>query len=123
MKIYFTVLKKYAQFNGRARMSEFWIFTLINFIFFIVAMLLDYLIGTTIPNIPVGLFNSIYILLVFLPGLAVFVRRLHDINKSGWLILTSLIPLLGAVWLLSLCITEGIKGTNKYGPDPKTLAV
>jgi len=123
MNIYFTVLKKFVQFSGRARMKEFWVFILINFIFQLVAMLLDLLLNTTISVMPFGLFYLGYSLLLFLPGLGVFVRRLHDVDKSGWLILVSLIPLVGEVWLLALCITEGTKGENKYGPDPKVVPI
>ena len=55
----------------------------------------------------------------FLPGLAVAVRRLHDVGKSGWFYFIVLIPLIGAIWLLVLFFTEGNKGDNEYGPDPK----
>ena len=61
----------------------------------------------------------IYVLAVFIPSLAVAVRRLHDVGKSGWFYLISLIPLIGGIWLLILFVTEGDKGPNQYGPDPK----
>ena len=122
MIIYFTVLKKFAKFSGRSRMSEFWIFTLINFVFLIFAMILDNVIGILLNPIPFGAFFIIYNLLVFLPELALFVRRMHDVGKSGWFVLLSFIPLIGTVWLLALCITEGNPGENKYGPDPKAFS-
>jgi len=122
MIIYFTVLKKFAKFSGRSRMSEFWIFTLINFVFMIFALILDNLIGIFLKPIPFGACFIIYTLLVFLPVLALFVRRMHDVGKSGWFVLLSLIPLIGTVWLLAVCITEGTPGDNKYGPDPKAFS-
>jgi uncharacterized membrane protein YhaH (DUF805 family) len=58
--------------------------------------------------------------LMGLPGLAVSVRRLHDLGKSGWMSLIALIPIVGAVWMLVLMVTEGQTGENRFGPDPKT---
>ena len=122
MIIYFTVLKKFTKFSGRSRMSEFWIFTLINFVFMILAMIIDNVTGIILRPLPFGTFFIIYTLLVFLPGLALLVRRMHDVGKSGWFVLLSLIPLIGTVWLLALCITEGNPGDNKYGPSPKAFS-
>ena len=61
----------------------------------------------------------IYALAGIVPGLAVAVRRLHDINKSGWFILVGFIPFIGGIWLLVLLATEGDRGDNQYGEDPK----
>jgi len=122
MNIYFTVLKKFTKFSGRSRMSEFWIFTLINFVFMILAMIIDNVTGIILRPLPFGTFFIIYSLLVFLPGLALLVRRMHDVGKSGWFVLLSFIPLIGTVWLLALCITEGNPGDNKYGPNPKVFS-
>jgi len=122
MIIYFTVLKKFTKFSGRSRMSEFWMFTLINFIFMILALIIDNVTGIILRPLPFGTFFIIYTLLVFLPGLALLVRRMHDVGKSGWFVLLSLIPLIGTVWLLALCITEGNPGDNKYGPSPKAFS-
>jgi uncharacterized membrane protein YhaH (DUF805 family) len=58
-------------------------------------------------------------LIHFIPSLAVIVRRLHDVGKSGWFYLIVLIPLIGFIWLLILYCTEGQKEDNKWGPDPK----
>jgi len=121
MNIYFTVLKKFSKFNGRSRMSEFWIFTLINFVFMGIALILDYAIGKILTPVPFGIIFSIYALLVFLPCLSVFVRRMHDVGKSGWFVLLSFIPVIGTVWLLALCITEGNAKRNEYGPNPKAI--
>jgi len=129
MKYYLSVLKNYATFRGRARRSEYWYFTLFNFIFAIIAGILDTLVGSSFTietiNGPVqtgyGFIYMIYTLAMFVPGLSVAVRRLHDIGKSGWYILVVLIPLAGFIWLLVLLFTDSEPGNNKYGPNPKGI--
>lgn len=78
-------MKQYVDFSGRARRKEYWMFYLFNVIVSLVLFFVDGLIGTKIHG--VGIISSVYSLAVFLPGLAVTVRRLHDIGKSGWNIL------------------------------------
>jgi uncharacterized membrane protein YhaH (DUF805 family) len=113
MNWYLKVLRQYADFEGRASRTEFWMFVLFNLIFSIAANVLDYLFGTNY------VFSGIYNLAVLIPSLAVSVRRLHDINKSGWMILVGLIPVIGAIWLLILFIMEGTPGENQYGANPE----
>ena len=122
MNYYLDVLKKYIVFDGRARRKEYWMFILFNFIIavvlnviFIIAVVLnviDYILGAAI-------LGSLYGLAVFLPSLAVQVRRLHDINKPWYWIFITLIPLVGAIWMIVLMATEGTRGDNDFGPDPK----
>ena len=81
------VFENYANFNGRARRSEYWYFTLANLIIVIILSVLDKVLGLKIGNSNSGILNTIYSLAVFLPGLAVMTRRLHDVGKSGWLLL------------------------------------
>jgi uncharacterized membrane protein YhaH (DUF805 family) len=123
MNYYKAVLKKYAEFKGRARRAEYWYFVLFNAIFTIVAAILDKVID---PGVKIagfyGIIYALYTLAVIIPSLAVVVRRLHDTGKSGWMILVGLIPLAGAIWLLVLMIIKGDVGENKYGPDPKILS-
>ncbi len=119
MEWYLSVLKKYADFKGRARRKEYWMFTLFNLIVAIVAMLLDNWLGLASKSLGYGPIYGIYSLAVLIPSLAVSVRRLHDVGKSGWMLLVALIPLIGAIWLLVLFVTEGKHGSNQYGPDPK----
>jgi uncharacterized membrane protein YhaH (DUF805 family) len=120
MNWYLTVLKNYKNFNGRARRKEFWMFSLISLIFTFVAILLDNLFGSNL-GVPSsgGLIYILYQLFIFIPSLAVSVRRLHDVDKSGWMLFIILIPIIGAIWLFVLNLTEGTKGENKYGQDPK----
>ncbi len=119
MNWYLAVLKNYAGFTGRARRKEYWMFVLFNLIFLIAAMILDNVFGTTVEGLPYGLFYFLYALAVLIPSLAVAVRRLHDIGKSGWMILVSLIPIAGSIWLLVLLVTDSNPGENEYGPNPK----
>ena len=121
MNWYLKVLKQYADFSGRARRKEYWMFALFNFIFLIVALILDNILGTTAGELPYGVFYFLYALVVLIPGLAVAVRRLHDVGKSGWMILIALIPIIGAIWLLVLMVTDGNPGENQYGPNPKEV--
>ena len=85
MKWFLKVLSQFADFNGRARRKEYWMFFLFNMIFAIVTMLLDNALGLAMKNIGYGPIYGLYVLVMFLPGLAVAVRRLHDIGKSGWM--------------------------------------
>jgi uncharacterized membrane protein YhaH (DUF805 family) len=70
---------------------------------------------------PYGIIYLIYSLVVFLPSLAVSVRRLHDVGKSGWMLLVSFIPLVGAIWLIVLAVTDSQPGSNKWGENPKEI--
>ena len=119
MNWYLKVLKQYADFNGRARLKEYWMFTIFNIIFGGIAMTLDSVFGIAIEGVGYGPLYGIYALVLFIPGLAVAVRRLHDIGKSGWMLLITLIPLIGVIWLLVLLLTDSNSEENLYGANPK----
>ena len=119
MSWYLEVLKKYAVFNGRARRMEYWMFILFNIIITVVLALIDYLTGTFSPRAGVGLLGGLYALAVLIPSLAVTVRRLHDIGRTGWWILIGLIPVIGGIVLLIFMVLDSESGTNEYGPNPK----
>ena len=111
MKWYLKVIQNnYANFNGRACRKEYWMFFLIHMLFLITWMIIG-----IINDSP--LIFGIYILITIIPNLAVTVRRLHDINKSGWFLLISFIPYLGNFILLIFLIMEGNKSDNVYGPS------
>ena len=122
MNWYSKVLKQYTDFSGRARRKEYWMFALFNIIFAFAAMILDNVLGIAMEKIGYGPIYIIYGLAVLLPGLAVAVRRLHDVGKSGWMLLIVLIPLIGAIWLLVLLCTDGQPGSNKWGENPKEIS-
>lgn len=101
-------LEKYFCFTGRANRAEFWYSFLFNFL---VSFILG-LFGTKVGPI----LTTIWSLAVLLPTLGVAVRRLHDINKTGWLVLLSLIPLVGIIILIIWWCREGDPAENQYGP-------
>ena len=118
MNWYLKVLKEhYLDFNSRARRKEYWIFTLINILISWSFSLLDLAIGSAIFTI----LSTVYSLLVLIPSLAVSVRRLHDVGKSGWFYLLVLLPIIGWVWLLVLFCTDSENGPNKWGDNPKGI--
>ncbi len=132
MKYYIHTLKNYANFSGRARRSEFWYFILFNFIVIfllgVVNELLDMLSGDqNAANMsvasPFGFIFLLYFMFVLIPYLAVLVRRLHDVNRSGWYILFWLVPLIGPFIILILLITDSMPGENRYGPNPQSLGI
>jgi len=121
MNYYLSVLKKYAEFSGRSQRAEYWYFVLFNIIIAFVLGFIDGIIGTFDPVSGYGLISGLYTLAVLIPGIAVGVRRLHDVGKSGWMLLIGLIPLIGFIWLIILMVTDSNPVNNKYGPNPKWI--
>jgi uncharacterized membrane protein YhaH (DUF805 family) len=107
-------LKKYAVFQGRARRSEYWPFTLVVSI---VLGVLEFMGGDDMNG--ASLLFFLLFAVVFLPLLAVQVRRLHDINRTGWWVLIGLVPVVGGLVLLVFTLLDGTPGDNRFGPDPK----
>ena len=124
MEWYLKVMRdNYANFSGRARRKEYWMFVLVQTIVMIGLMILDSVLGLDFElqgiSLGYGYLYLIGLIVHFIPSLAVLVRRLHDVGKSGWFYFIFLIPLIGVIWLLVLYCTEGQKEDNKWGPDPK----
>ncbi|QDT92608.1 DUF805 domain-containing protein [Gimesia algae] len=118
MNWYLAVLKKYADFEGRARRKEYWMFFLFNIIISFVIGILGAIIGETGGLITVSL-SGLYSLFIFIPSIAVTVRRLHDTNRTGWWILIGLIPFFGAIILFIFMILDSDPNANAYGENPK----
>lgn len=114
MNYYLLALKKYAEFSGRSRRAEYWFFVLIHTVIMVSLSVVGLLIGDKM-----SILGLIYLLAVLVPTLALNVRRLHDIGKSGWMMLIVLIPLIGVIWFIVLMLTDSNTGDNKYGPNPK----
>ncbi len=108
-----SVFSQYVGFKGRARRSEYWYFVLFNFLVSFVLSFLGNLVEV-LKFLP-----GIWSLAVLLPGLAVCVRRLHDIGKTGWLLLLALIPIVGEIILIVWFCKDSQPGDNQYGPNPK----
>ena len=113
MNWYKKCLNQYADFNGRARRTEYWMFFLFNWI---IGTVLGLVIS--ILNLP-DFINYIYSIFILVPTLAVGARRLHDIGKSGWWLLISLIPVIGWILLLIFFVKDGQQGVNQWGSNPK----
>jgi len=105
------VLTNYVGFTGRASRSEFWYYFLAAIIVGIIIGVIDGLLGTTI-------IGTIYALALFLPGLAVEFRRLHDTGRSAWWLLIALIPLVGIIVLIYFWAQPSQEGDNEHGPKP-----
>ena len=122
MNWYLKVLKQYADFSGRARRTEYWMFTLFNvIIIFALALVMTAGIAagsSFLSVIGIVLYYG-YALAIIVPSLAVGVRRLHDIGKSGWYYFIGFIPLVGAIILLVWFCQDSQAGENEYGPNPK----
>jgi uncharacterized membrane protein YhaH (DUF805 family) len=121
MRWYIEALKKYAVFGGRARRKEYWYFILFYLIITIVLAVIDGMIGTYNYKDNLGLLSGIYLFAFLIPYIAVSVRRLHDIDRSGWWLLLGLIPVANIVILFFMC-TDGTPGANQYGANPKEAA-
>ncbi len=117
-------LKRYADFSGRSRRKEYWMFVLLQILLLFPLMAIGFVMGglsdggeggSILFLLLVGAFGLVF----FIPSLAVQVRRFHDQDKSGWFILLGLIPYLGGLILLIFMCLEGTRGHNRFGPDPK----
>lgn len=109
-------------FRGRARRSEYWYFCLFNMLMSFLLGFMDGMMGTTFTTstgAQMGIIGILFSLAVLIPSLAVSIRRLHDIGKSGWYLLVCLIPLIGGLLLLYWSVLDSEPQDNKYGPNPK----
>jgi len=122
MNWYIKVLKQYADFSGRARRKEFWMFALFNFL---IALALALIMGfgtasksSGLATIGIILYVG-YALSIIIPSLAVCVRRLHDVGRSGWWYFINFVPFVGVIILLIWFCTDSQEGENKWGANPK----
>lgn len=123
MNWFLKALNQYVDFATRARRKEYWMFVLFYLIFAIVAAVLDNVLGIAVAAIGYGPIYGILSLALLLPSLAVLVRRLHDVGKSGWMFLIAFIPIVSAIWLFVLLIKDSQVGENKWGANPKEVVV
>ena len=125
-------LKRYADFSGRSQRQEYWMFVLFSLLLYIGAVVLLLILGSSLDlpragssdEAPVamlagmGLIVLLYLFL-FIPTLAVMVRRFHDQDLSGWFVLLGFIPYLGGLIMFIFMCIDGTAGMNRFGPDPK----
>jgi uncharacterized membrane protein YhaH (DUF805 family) len=132
MELMFQPIRKYADFSGRARRKEFWLFALLMFLIEIAFMGLLSAVGgspmmlvdpalapATGASGTVLMIYGLVLLALLIPSIAVAIRRLHDTNRRGWWILIGLIPLIGQLVLFIFYLLDGTPGPNRFGPDPK----
>jgi uncharacterized membrane protein YhaH (DUF805 family) len=119
MSWFLVALKKYATFSGRARRREYWFFVLFYVIILVVLGFVEGLIGLRSGKDGVGVLSAGFALAMLIPSLAVAVRRLHDIGRTGWWVLIGLVPLIGPIVLLVFAVLDSQPGDNEYGPNPK----
>ena len=120
-------LRRYAEFSGRSRRKEYWMFWLLNMLiglFVGLVFLVGYYADMSQTDMDTYLMPVVYLvclwsLATLIPGFAVTIRRLHDTDRSGWAILFGLIPIIGGFMLLYFYVQEGTAGPNRFGPDPK----
>ena len=108
------VRDNYTNFEGRARRKEFWMFTLVSLVINVGTLILDASLFSDL-----GLVNGLYTLAILLPSIAVGIRRMHDINKSGWWLLLWIFPVIGWVWLIILHCRDSDIGDNIFGSSDK----
>ena len=107
--------QNYVNFSSRAARSEYWYWVLFAILMSIVSGVIDRVL---FPHANVSPINTLVGLALILPGLAVTIRRLHDLDRRGWWIFLPLIPLIGMIWLIVWLCTRGTIGPNRFGPDP-----
>lgn len=116
------VAQNYVNFEGRARRKEFWSYQLVYFLLYLAVYIPSLILIVMTEISSFAFIPFVMAIALWLPGLAVCVRRLHDIGRSGWWYLILLIPLIGGFILLYWAIKEGDPGPNQYGEDPKQSA-
>ena len=117
MSWFLLAMKRYAEFSGRSRRSEYWYFLLFVILISIALGIVDGILAAAIGF--GGLLSILFGLGIIIPSLAVSVRRLHDTGRSGWWYLINFVPLIGVIIFIVFAIQDSTNGPNQYGPSPK----
>lgn len=115
----FEAFTKYAEFSGRSCRKEYWLFMLMTIIVYMVLGVIDIIIDIFDYEIGMGILSGIFFIIILIPYFAVSVRRLHDTDRTGWWLLATVIPIIGWIVLVFMCL-KGTDGSNQYGSDPLT---
>lgn len=113
----FDPLRRFLDFEGRSTRKEFWLFYLFFIVSYIVLSIIDILLDLYSDEAEIGFISGVYTLIMFIPLLSVQIRRLHDIDRTGFWILISIIPIIGAIVLLIFMCLKGSEGENRFGPE------
>jgi len=122
MSWFLLALRNYSKFSGRSQRSEYWFFFLFYLLIGFGLAIVDGMLGFFDQDEDYGLLSGIFAIAMLIPSLAVNVRRLHDIGRSGWWLLIALIPIVGSLVLFWFAVQDSEPGSNAYGPNPKPLA-
>lgn len=121
---YLKCWKQYIDFQGRARRKEYWVFTLVNIIIYLLFYILSFSMmydSSDVAFLATSIIYFLYAVAIILPSIAVAVRRLHDTGRSGWWYLLIFIPLIGSIWLIVLLCLDSEPGENQWGENPKGI--
>lgn len=113
---YMSVLKQYANFSGRARRKEYWMFSLFSWIAAVVVAVVGL---AAMQSALSTLLVLVYFVATVVPTIAVAVRRMHDTGRSGFWLFFSFVPVVGGITVLVFTVLAGQPGANRFGPDPK----
>ena len=110
--------KFYLSPEGRVDRKQFWLWLVLPLTAIsLLAALVDVATGNYNPELGIGLFSAIFVLVALIPAIIVYIKRFHDRDKSGWWVLIGLIPIIGSIWLLvELGFLKGTPGPNRFGP-------
>ena len=117
MNGYLETLKKFADFSGRARRTEYWLFILFSMCIAVLLGVVDFVLGSP------GIIGLIFAVAILIPSIAVAARRLHDTDRSGWWMLIAFIPVIGTIALLIFLLLDSHASANRFGPNPKAAAI
>ncbi|WP_395065868.1 DUF805 domain-containing protein [Flavobacterium sp.] len=117
MKWYLHAIRNFANFDDRASRTEYWMFNLFNLVFAIICYSVDLIFNLHIGNTSFGPFYSLYFVFSILPGLAIAIRRMHDLDKSGWYLLLAIVPIINIYSIVLFCTKSNEEG-NAYGEKP-----
>lgn len=115
----YPIKNQYADFSGRTSRKQYWMFVLFSFLISIAISIVESVMGLKPSGMQSGILSSIYSLAILLPSLGLAVRRLHDLNKSGWWFLMIFVPIVGWIVLLVFLLTMGDQKDNQFGKQPK----
>lgn len=122
MQWYVRAFRRYGVFSGRAYRQELWLFILWSMVFSLLLSIIDRaadLIVIDDDPFQIGICQLVYLIVTFVPTIALTCRRLHDTGRSGWWQVISVIPIVGLIVMIVWFATPGTTGPNQYGPDPR----
>ncbi|MBN1950759.1 MAG: DUF805 domain-containing protein [Bacteroidales bacterium] len=121
MRWYLLGFKNFLNFRGRAVRKEFWMFMLVNILLLIAALIIDNTYFPDLFKLPFAYCFPGYLAVILIPAFSVTIRRLHDVGNTGWILLLTLIPVIGVLWILSILVRDSNPKENIFGSNPKVV--